>query len=282
MKYKLIATDMDGTLVNDRSELTERTKAAILAAVEAGVLFVTATGRPFSNVQEVNNLLDRDMPFIVFNGAEGYMGKSGKLLFEHFLDFEVVKEAFDIGQKLGVSQIVWTGPVLWANRRDDSTSAYEAVCDGLEMRIVEDLAEIRGEVKGFSKVLWIAEPATVKEQLVEMRTHFGASTGTVSAGNSRLKCVSSMSHFLEFVSVNAGKGTALAEVGRLFGIERSEMIAIGDANNDLCMLEYAGLGVAVANAADDIKARCDYVTSSNNDDGVAEVIEKNLSGGRFF
>jgi len=264
MKYKLIASDMDGTLVNDESVLTERTKTAILNAVEKGVVFVTATGRPFSNVQEVNNMLDKDMPFIVFNGAEAYMGKSGKLLFEHFLDFELAKEAFDIGQKIGTSQIVWTGPVLWANRRDTATSAYEAVCNGLEMKITTDLTFIKDEVDGISKVLWIDDPARIKELLVEMNAQFG----------NKLRCVSSMSHFLEFVSIKAGKGTALAEIGRIFGIDKTEMIAVGDANNDLCMIEYAGLGVAVANAADDIKAKSDYVTKSNNEDGVAEVIEK--------
>ncbi|MCL2820887.1 MAG: Cof-type HAD-IIB family hydrolase [Oscillospiraceae bacterium] len=264
MKYKLIATDMDGTLVNDDSKLTERTKTAILKAIDKGVLFVAATGRPFSNVQELNKVLHKDMPFIVFNGAEGYMGKSGKLLFEHFLDFDLAKETFDIGQQLGFSQILWTGPVLWANRKDDATSAYEAVCKDLELRIVTDLTDIKDEVRGISKVLWIDDPSIIKEQLFKMNAHFG----------DKLRCVSSMSHFLEFVSMKAGKGTALAEIGRIFGIDKNEMIAVGDANNDLCMIEYAGLGVAVENAGDGIKAKSDYVTSSNNDDGVAEVIEK--------
>ena len=85
-----------------------------------------------------------------------------------------------------------------------------------------------------------------------------------------------MSHFLEFVSIDAGKGAALAEIGRLFNIDRSEIIAVGDSYNDICMIEYAGFGVAVANAHDDIKAKSDYITLSNNEDGVAEVIDKLL------
>jgi len=264
MKYKLIASDMDGTLVNDKSELTERTKAAIRKTVESGVLFVTATGRPFSNVQIVNELIDVDMPFIVFNGAAACMGKSGKLLFERFLDFELAKEAFDIGQKSGMAQILWTGPRLWANRVCEETKSYHSFCKGLDMTIVTDLTAIKDEVKGISKVLWIDDPAKIKELSVEMNTHF----------NGRLQCVSSMAHFLEFISNDAGKGTALAEIGRLFGIDRSEMIAVGDAYNDVSMLKYAGFGVAVANAPDDVKAICDHVTLSNNEDGVAEVIER--------
>jgi len=264
MKYKLIASDMDGTLVNDKSELTERTKSAILKAVDAGVLFVTATGRPFSNTQIVNELLDKDMPFIVFNGAAAYMGKSEKLLFERFLDFDLAADVFNMGQKKGMAQIVWTGPRLWANRRCKKTKAYHNACKGLDMSIVTDLAAIKDEVKGISKVLWIDDPKNIKKLSVEMTTLFGKS----------LKCVSSMSHFLEFVSLDAGKGTALAEIGRLFGIDKSEMIAIGDAYNDVCMLDYAGFGVAVENAPEDIKSVCDYVTASNNNDGVAEVIDK--------
>jgi hypothetical protein len=83
-----------------------------------------------------------------------------------------------------------------------------------------------------------------------------------------------MSHFLEFISNTAGKGTALEEIGKIFNIDKSEMIAVGDSYNDVCMLKYAGFGVAVENAPDDIKELCDYVTLSNNDNGVAAVIEK--------
>jgi len=264
MKYKLIASDMDGTLVNDKSELTERTKDAIRRVVDAGVLFVTATGRPMSNVQIVNELFDKDMPFIVFNGAAAYMGKSEKLLFERFLDFDLAKEAFDIGQKLGVAQIVWTGPRLWANRHCDETATYHSYCKGLDLSITTDLADIKDEVKGFSKVLWIDDPVKIKELSLEMKKHF----------DGRLKCVSSMSHFLEFISNDAGKGTALAEIGEMFNIDKSEMLAIGDSYNDVEMLKYAGFSVAVANTPDDIKAICDHVTLSNNDDGVAAVIEE--------
>jgi len=264
MKYKLIAADMDGTLVNDKSELTERTKAAIVKAVDAGVIFVVATGRAFSNVQIVNELFDKDMPFIVFNGSAAYMGKSETLLLEKFLDFELAAEAFNIGQDKGLAQIIWTNPRLWLNRKCEKTLNYASFYNDPGLSIVTDLAAIKNEVRGISKVLWIDDPAKIKDLSLEMRTHF----------DNRLKCVSSMGHFLEFISNDAGKGTALAEIGRLFGIDKSEMLAIGDGQNDACMLKYAGFGVAVENASDEVKAICDHITLTNNDDGVAEVIEK--------
>ncbi|MCL2628536.1 MAG: Cof-type HAD-IIB family hydrolase [Oscillospiraceae bacterium] len=268
MKYKLIASDMDGTLVNSKSELTQRTKDAIVSTVKAGALFVTATGRPFCNIKNVNSLFTehQDMPFIVFNGAAAYMGKSELLLFERFLDFELAKEAFDIGQQLGIAQITWTGSRLWCNRICDETLKYRNFSDSpdLALTAVSDLADIKDEVPGFSKVLWIADPAEIKEHQVKMSAHFA----------DKLNCFSSMAHFLEFVSPAAGKGSALAEVGKLFNIDSSEMIAVGDAFNDVSMLEYAGFSVAMDNAHDDIKAMCDYVTLSNDNDGVAAVIEK--------
>jgi len=264
MKYKLIAADMDGTLVNDESELTERTKDAIIKAVDAGVIFIIATGRAFSKIQNVIELFDKDMPCIVLNGAAAYMGKSKKLLFEKFLDFDLATEVFDIGQKKGLAQIVWTGTRLWINKRCDETLQYAGFYKDSGDSIVTNLATIRDEVKGVSKLLWIDDPAKIKELSVEMRAYF----------KGRLSCVSSMAHFLEFIGNDAGKGVALAEIGKLCGIDKSEMIAIGDSQNDISMLEYAGFGVAVENALDEVKAVCDYVTLSNNDDGVAMVIEK--------
>jgi len=263
MNYKLIASDVDGTLVNDNSELTERTRNAIIKAVDAGILFVTATGRPFSNIGIVNDLFDKDMPFIVFNGAAAYLGKSKKLLFEKFLDFEIAKEAYDMGEKRGIAQIVWTGPRLWTNRICERTSSYESFGTA-KMSVISQFDDFKDMGEKVSKVLWIDDPATIKLLGLKMTEHFG----------DRLNCFSSMSHFLEFVGNDVSKGTALAEIGRLYGIDRSEMISVGDSFNDVSMLEYAGLGVAVENAPEKIKAICDHVTTSNNNDGVAEVIER--------
>jgi len=268
MKYKLLATDMDGTLLNDNSELTERTKTAIIRAVEAGVLFVAATGRPFSNVEIVNTLFEKDLPFIVFNGAAAYMGKSRRLLFEKFLDFELAREAYVLGEKHDAAQVIWTGPRLWVSRICKETLRYQELSSGLEMTVVTDFDAIKNEVKGVSKVLWIMAPEKITQLRPEISAHFGE----------RLNCVSSMSHFLEFVSRKAGKGAALKDIGKIFDINRSDMIAVGDSYNDISMLEYAGFSVAVDNAHDEIKAVCDHVTLSNNDDGVAEVIEKYLLG----
>ena len=124
---------------------------------------------------------------------------------------------------------------------------------------IDDLAE-----QDIYKMLWIGTPEEMNRFQREMSAFFG----------NAVNCHTSRPEFLEFVSSEADKGSAMAEIGKVYGIDKSEMIAIGDSYNDICMLKYAGFGVAVENAPDDIKNICDYVTVSNNNNGVAAVIEE--------
>jgi hypothetical protein len=261
MKYRLIAADMDGTLLNDESKLSERTKAAIRKAVGSGALFVAATGRAMRGVENVNELFDEDMPFIVLNGASVVLGKSRKVLFKKFLDATLAKEVYDIGEGRDIPIVVWTDGNLWINREYKATSDYRSEY-GAEMKLITDMDELAAE--GIYKLIWFETAENVSRLQIEMKEHFGA----------RLNCHSSRPMFLEFVGPDADKGSAMAEIGRLYGIDRSEMIAVGDGFNDISMLKYAGLGIAMANAPDEVKAVCAHVTLSNNEDGVAAVIEK--------
>jgi len=261
MKYKLIASDLDGTLLNSESKLTPRTMGALLKAVEAGVLFVVATGRAVRGVEPLCGLFDKDLPFIVFNGASAIMCKSRRTLFNRFLDIALAKEAYNLGMSRGIPMAIWTDKRLWVSRYHETTEAY---CNlyGMDQLIITDLDKLSGE--NIFKLIWIGSAENVRRYQSEMNEHFAG----------KLKCHSSMPQYLEFVSSEAGKGAALEEIGRLCGIDRSEMIAVGDGYNDISMLEYAGLGVAVENAPDDVKAVCDLVTLSNSADGVAAVIEE--------
>ena len=263
MLYKLIATDMDGTLLNSKSELSPRTKEAIIKTVETGVLFVVATGRAMQGVRIVDELFDADLPFIVFNGAAAVMGKSGEVLFDKFLDAGLAKEVYETGIGLGIPIALWTKKTLWLSSLQEATSRYRKYYD-MDTKIIESIDELSGE--GIYKVLWFETPENIKRLQHEMNGHFGG----------RLNCHASLPHLLEFVSPDADKGSALAEIGRLYGIGAGEMLAVGDSYNDISMLKYAGLGIAMENAPDDVKAVCKRVTLSNDDDGVAAVIYKYL------
>lgn len=261
MKYKMIASDLDGTLLDDESILSERTKNAVLMAMDAGALFVMATGRAMSGVEHINALFDRDLPFITLNGAVIIMGKSRKILVNKYLDFALAKDVFNTGVGFDVAVVVWTSRRLWVSREDKATRMYNGRA-GKEMMIISDFDEL--EEEGIFKVLWIDTPENIRRYHHEMKERY----------NGRLNCYPSQPMFLEFVSPDSDKSTAMEEIGKIYGIDKSEMIAIGDGYNDVSMLEYAGLGVAMDNAPDDVKAVCGYVTLSNNNDGVAAVIEK--------
>ena len=262
MKYKLLAADMDGTLLNDKSEITEKTKTAVLKAIEAGVLFVTATGRALSGVEFINALFDKDLPFITHNGAMVCMGKSRKVLVNKHLGFDLAKEVFDLGVAYEIPVVVWTGKKLWVSRECEDTRFYRGIAN-TDMSVITDIYELK-DAGGVSKLLWIDSPGNISRYHREMSERFGG----------RLNCYPSRPIFLEFFSIDADKGIALAEIGRIYEIDRSEMVAVGDSYNDIAMLKYAGFGVAMENSPDEIKAVCGHVTLSNNNDGVAAVIDE--------
>ena len=256
---------MDGTLLNDDLIITEHTKAAIISAVESGAYFVVSTGRSMMSAARkltgLEALFDRDMPFITFNGATVVMGKSKKILFNLSLGKDYAKQIYDIGLKRGIPVIMWIGEQLWVSHDCEAVREYQKLSNA-EVNIIEDI-ERRSET-GVSKMMWIDSPEKILSYQDEMNKYF----------NGSVNCHLSKPEFLEFVSEKASKGAALREIGKVLGIDKSEIIAVGDSYNDLSMLEYAGLGVAMQNASGDIKSLCQYVTLSNNHDGVAEVIEK--------
>ena len=271
MTYKLIAADMDGTLLNDDEKMTQRTKTAIVRAVEAGCLFVTATGRAISGADMVNGLLNQDMPFIVFNGASVVMGKSGKVLFNKYLGTALAREVLDMGKRHGAPMIVWTDAGLRKVHTDNPVKEYleyDRKYNAIGYITIGGIDEIIGEK--VNKVIWFSSRDRIRGYQSEMNGYFGG----------RVNCYSSLPEFLEFVNPQADKGAAMEEIGKIYGIDRSEMIAVGDGYNDISMLKYAGLGVAMDNAPDDVKAASDLVTLSNNDDGLAAVIERYVLCGK--
>ena len=266
VKYKLIAVDMDGTLLNDESMITERTKSAVISAIEMGILFVVSTGRSMTALKNIKNsdvLIENDMPLILFNGANVITGKSQKRLFSSSLQADYVKQIYNFGVDRNTPVIIWIGEQLWVSHDCEAVQDYQRM-SGAEINIINDIDIDEFKSAEASKMLWIDEPDNIRRYQQEMSEYF----------NRSINCHISKPELLEFVSAEASKGNAMREIGKIYGIDRSEMIAVGDSYNDVSMLEYAGFSVAMQNAPDDIKAICKYVTLSNNDDGVAAAIDK--------
>ena len=259
MTYKLMAVDVDGTLLDSNSNLTEGTKKAIKAGVENGLIFAISTGRPIQGVEHFNKTLNLDLPFITYNGAMVVMGNSKEILYEQKLSEKKAKEILDLGQKYNTTIMIWTNNNLYVTEINERTEKYKSI-SGVEPILIDDVDELIKS--GVTKILWYDE--------IERINQFESEVGKYL--DNKVNYHTSRPMFLEFVDINASKAIAMEKLGEYYGIKQSEMIAVGDGYNDLSMIEYAGLGVVMANAKDEIKAKGDYVTLSNDEDGVAHVI----------
>ncbi len=261
MNYKLMAVDIDGTLLNDRNELTGNTKNAIRLAVEKGLIFTIASGRPIQGIEGLNKELNLDVPYITYNGAMVVLGKSKKVLYEQKLSQRDAGDIIQLGQKYGATIMVWMNNGLYVPELNERVEKYKTI-SGVEPVLVDNIGELIEN--GVTKILWYDEVEKIEQYQKEIGKYL---SDNVNFHPSR-------PYFLEFVDKKASKAIAMEKLGEYYGIKQSEMIAVGDGYNDLSMIEYAGLGVAMANAPDEVKEKADYITLSNEEDGVAHVIYK--------
>ena len=266
MDYRLLAADMDGTLLNDDYAMSHRTQAAIRSWADSGRHFVPSTGRPLCAMDNMTALFEDDMPFIVYNGAMAVMHRSKEVLFSITLSPALVPEIVKLGEERGLPVAVWCKEKLYANKDCDPIRFYQEATNA-PAKIIDGAAEIdKLAEQGVTKILWMDSPERVLQHQADMQAHFGET----------VNCHATRPELFEFVSPKASKAAALEKIGALLGVSREEMAAVGDGYNDLSMLKYAGLSIAMGNAPEDIKKQCDHVTLSNNEDGVAVWIENHL------
>lgn len=266
--YQLIAVDMDGTLLNHKKEITDRNLQAIKAAKALGKKVVIATGRPLIGIKRYLEALEMttDEDYVIaFNGALVQEAKSGRLIARKTLQLEDYKKLYEVSQSLGVhiqalSEHHVMTPV--ANPYTD----VEANINLIETEII-DVADVSSDMT-IVKVMFVDAPEKL-DVAVENLPQWVRDTYTI---------VRSADIFLEFLDKTVDKGAGVAALVNELGLTAEQVICIGDAGNDLAMIQYAGLGVAMANAYDEVKAAADYMTSSNEEDGVAKVIEKFMLG----
>ncbi|MCL1986668.1 MAG: Cof-type HAD-IIB family hydrolase [Firmicutes bacterium] len=266
---KILAADMDGTLLRDDMTVSERTQAAIKAWIADGRYFVPATGRPLLAMDMVTNFLEEDMPFIVYNGAAAIMHRSQRELFARFtLDPAVVPEICAMGKERDVRVLLWANEKLYATENNKYIQYYENATNAKSERLwdEEDIRAVAAE--GVTKILWMDYPEQVLVHQQEMPRHFGG----------RVNCHVTRPELFEFVAPGATKGIALGKVAESLGVAHSETAAVGDSYNDVAMLEYAAVAIAMGNSRQEIKDICNEVTLGNNEDGVADWIERELAG----
>ena len=270
---KLIAFDLDGTLLDDRKGLPERNRRALEAAGEAGILLVPATGRIPAGMPESLRGLKGLRWGILSNGAELYDFEEERIAVREEIDLDTALTVLDYAESLGLRydcyQDNWgymTAPML----RETLSIVTDPGIRDLLLRLRRPVPELRAYLRekgeSLQKLqLYFDDPAQRERLLRELPERFPA-----------LSVTSSLPFNIEINSARANKGRALETLCGLLGLRREETVAFGDGSNDLMLLRSAGLGVAMANAFPEVRAAADRITGTNNDAGVAQVLEELL------
>ncbi|WP_353092772.1 Cof-type HAD-IIB family hydrolase [Tissierella praeacuta] len=266
MKYKLVATDMDGTLLNSSNQVSERTKKAIENAKAKGVHVVLSTGRVLKSALSYSRTLDLRNPIVACNGAI-IVDETGNIIYRRPIDNSLVKEIVNIARNNNIYYHFYDENRFYSHTKVDEILKFYSEGDEsnrIDIKIFDNIEEIT-KIKDLNiyKFLFVDDD---KNKLQNLRTELNKLNN--------IETSSSWSNNIEAMGLNVSKGMALSELCNNLKINPEEVIAIGDNENDLSMINFAGLGVAMENGAESIKKQADYVTASNDEDGVAKVIEK--------
>lgn len=258
--FRLMATDMDGTLLKSDGKISDTTILSIKKVVDSGKFFILSSGRPLQAVTKYLSILGLEkMPFIIYNGAK--VVYNGKVVFDLKLCDKDVELIVNEGERRSMTMICWADDKLYANVYNDKVQRYKRI-GGIEPIIVDDLSKIND----VTKIVWYGSIEETKRYHKEMSDFL---SGKVNVHPTRVD-------FLEFVNKDCSKGVALKIVCDLMGVDVKNAIAIGDGFNDIPMIELAGLGVAVGNADQKVKDKADLVAETCDDLGVEKIIEKFL------
>ncbi|MEM5636697.1 Cof-type HAD-IIB family hydrolase [Bacillus toyonensis] len=264
MTYKMIVLDLDDTLLRDDHTISPRTKEALMTAQERGVKVVLASERPTFAMRAIANELHLEAygSFILsFNGAKIINCNTDEELFSSTLSPEIVHSLYDISKDENVWIHTYIGDDI-ITEENNSYTEIEGHITGMPIVEVNNLKE--AVQQPVVKVLMVENPEHLQNVESKLQKQL----------EGQLSVMRSKPFFLEFTEYGVTKGTSLNQLIQKLGIKREEVIAMGDSYNDQAMIEFAGLGVAMGNAPDDIKEIANYVTDTNMNDGVAKVVEK--------
>ena len=270
MDYKLICIDMDGTLLNDKKTISERNIRAIKLAYEKGVRIAVCTGRIFTSAEFFSDLLGVKSPVIAANGAYIRIRDSEIEVYKATIGYDNCKKLLSVFRKYDIYPHYYTNNVIFTENTIYSSSFYAEANKLLskdkqiKVVLVKDWDEIfkKYETEIFKGIGINKDIEKIYKAKIELRDM------------NEFEVVSS--HFNNFEVTNKGvsKGNAVKVLVDYYGIDSKQVICIGDSENDLSMIKIAGLGVAMGNADDVVKKASQYITDTNNNDGVAKAIEK--------
>lgn len=266
MKYQILVLDLDGTLTNSRKEITPPTLKALIEIQEAGKKVVLASGRPTAGVLPLAEQLhlERYGSYILsFNGARITDCRTGQAIYNKTLPQDVIPDVYRIASKYPVDILAYAPDHLISGLTPTKYSDLESRINHLDIIQSDCFCET---VSAFpnNKFLLTGEPDAIADAKKEMSMHF----------HGYIDVYCSDPFFLEIVPKNVDKANSLQKLLNSIGLTSDEMICCGDGYNDLTMIEAAGLGVAMENAQPLVREKADFITRSNDEDGILYVIDQ--------
>lgn len=266
MKYKLLVLDVDGTLLNDEREISKRTLAALLKVQQMGVRIVLASGRPTYGLMPLAKTLELGNygGFVLsYNGCQIIKAQNGEILFERRINPEMLPYLEKKARKNGFAIFTYHDDTLITDSPDNEYIKNEALLNNLKI-IKEDEFSTAIDFAP-CKCMLVSDK---EKALIGLEQHWEKRlAGTLDAFRSE-------PYFLEVVPCGVNKANTLGALLEHLGVTREEVIAVGDGVYDVTMLQLAGMGVAMGHSQDSVKVCADYVTTSNEEDGVALAVEK--------
>jgi len=264
-RIKLVAVDLDDTLLRDDLTISEHTQEILRRVRESGVVVTISTGRMLPSARPYAEQLGFDVPIITYQGALVKSVFSGEVIYECPLNEDVARLVIQYGRKKGIHVNFYLEDKLYVERVTPVGEHYERLA-GVPFTRVSDLEELLEAGLPY-KLLLIQEEQLIGQSLQELRE-------ILQKEGLDAHLTISKPTYLEVNHTQATKGTALKKLADWLGVSREEVMACGDSFNDLEMLDFAGCSVAVANAYPEVRSKAKYITASNNEDGVAQALEK--------
>lgn len=262
--------DMDGTLLNDEKKISEENIKAIRKARSKGVRVAVCTGRLFTSANYYADLIGTKVPVIAANGAYIREKDENRIIYKAPLSVDkcrrilkIVKD-FDMYPHFNTPEIVLTEKIIYSSQGYIEANKTLPADSQIKIEVVPDFEEAFKKYDG--DVLKCIISDEDMEKVIKAKKEMILDGG--------LEVVSSMKNNFEVMSAGASKGKAVEILADFYGIKREEIICFGDSENDLSMIEYAGMGIAMGNGEDYVKKAAKYITDTNNNDGIAKAIEK--------
>ena len=261
--FRAIALDLDGTLTNHDKVVTPRTRQALLQAESKGAIIILASGRPTYGIVPVAECLElekRGGYILSYNGGNIVNAKTGEKFFSQFLPDAVIPILYKYAKEKNHALLGYAGNEIITEMPDDQYVKEESRINKMNIRKVDNLLDALEPHP--TKLLMTGDPTDMikaEEELVEIL-------------GEKMDIFRSAPFFLELVPKGIDKAQSLLRLLSKINLTPADLMAFGDGYNDLSMLKLAGVGVAMANAAPEVRANADYVTLSNEEDGVAEAL----------